>query len=220
MNMKTKWKVVVVVLVGLSALAYLGTHLRNPISDARTFGGQQDGPQKSMAVQRDKEATTKRVDLGDGVELIETSESRNGEVVSRYTKVTRKGETLLTCSWVTQLGKGIRTYYHDGKEVVSEVLDKDGGVEMLILVGTGRTPIEVFERKKDGTILPVGSDRLDEMKKGAKLISETFGPIVEAARKGTDEQRMRGLVEDAVEKAKDATNQSSGNKRDSGKRSP
>jgi len=103
---------------------------------------------------------------------------------------------------------------------VSEVFDEDGRAEMLILLGPGGTPIEIFERKKDGTILPVGCDRLVEMKKGAKLISETFGPIVEAARTGTDEQRMRGLVEDAVQKTKEATNQSSANKRDSENRSP
>ncbi len=103
--MKTKWKLVLVVLVGLSALAYLGTHLRNPIFSAPTFGGQQDGPQNSTAVQPHKQAATNRVDLGDGLELIETFESRNGEVVSRHTKVTRNGETLLTCSSVAQLGK-------------------------------------------------------------------------------------------------------------------
>jgi hypothetical protein len=147
--------------------------------------------------------------LGDGLELIETAESKNDEVSSRHVKVTRGGETVLTCSSVTQLGKGIRTYYHDGKEVVSEILDKEAGVEMLILVGTDRMPIEVFERKKDGTVLPVGSDRLAEIKKGVKLISKTFGPVAEAAMKGTDEQEMRRLVGDAVRKARKAGQQPS-----------
>jgi hypothetical protein len=210
--MKMKANAIIGLLVTFVALACVGTLLRTPISRAPRIAVWQDGSRKLVAGRDEKPATAKHLVLGDGVELWDTAESRGGEVVSRHTKVTRNGETLLTCSSVAKLRKAIRTYYHDGKEILSEVLDEDGNVETLILVGKDQTPLEVYERKKDGTTLPVGSERLKEMQKGEHLIRETFRPIARAVRDGTDERQIRDLVEDAVKKTREAAETSPGDK--------
>jgi hypothetical protein len=195
--------------VVLTRILFLSVCLLAGLFIVLTFGDQTFGPKDGQGGKghQASEDRTKinRVDLGNGLELTETVESNNGETLSQFVKVTRNGETLVTWSSVKNLGQGMRTYYHNGKEVMSEVFGKDGAIEMIILVGPDRTPIEVFERKKDGTTLPVSSEQLEKLKDQVKLIDETFGPIAEAVRKRSDQQKMQKLVEDAVEKAQKAS---------------
>ncbi len=199
--MKMKTKLLLGSFLCFCAFICIAIYLHTPSTNGSTFQDEQDAPPIQPG--------TRRVDLGDGLELVETVECENGEVLYRRGKVTREGETLLVYTLIPSLGMGTRDYYHDGKEVASEVLDKDGRVKGVILMDTDGMMIEAFERQKDGIILPLGCEGLEEMKKAGRLIDETFGPIVEAAKKGTaDEQEIRGLVEDAVKKAKKAAEQS------------
>ena len=204
--MKVKTKVLLGLFLCFCAFMCIATYLHTPSTNGSTFGDEQDAPPIQPG--------TRRVDLGDGLELVETVECENDELLCRRGKVTRQGETLLEYSSIPSLGIDLRQYYHNGKEVVSEALDEDGRLETLILTDTDGMMIEAFERQKDGTILPLGSKRLEEMKRAGKLIDETFGPIVEAAKKGNaDEQEIRGLVEDAVKKTEKAAEQSSRHKK-------
>jgi hypothetical protein len=84
---------------------------------------------------------------------------------------------------------------------VGEVFDKDGRVETLILLDNNGSMAEVFERKNDGTIRPVGSGRLKEIKEAVAFVHETFAPIVDGAMKGTEKKEMLRLIEDAARKA-------------------
>jgi hypothetical protein len=152
---------------------------------------------------------TKNVDLGGGISLTEVvAESDNGEVRQRATTITRNGKRVMVTLWNKATKDRARetfarSYWHDGKLVLSEG-DEDGNgiLDLLILYDDVGMPIEAFDEKKDGTLFPLSKDRVEKIRKEYGFMLETMTPIVQGAKKGVTEQEGRRLIEDAVTRAK------------------
>jgi hypothetical protein len=71
--------------------------------------------------------------------------------------------------------------------------DKDGdGHFESVAVLKDLIPIEMFERSKNGTITPIDTAKLEEIRKNSKIFVEGFGAMVDIV-KGTNEQEKAAL---------------------------
>jgi hypothetical protein len=183
----------------------LSLHIHATRAGETSSEDQQIEPQDRPETQQHPQTLStkiKHIDLGEGIESNEYTETEGTQIVSRVVKTTRDGELLCTDSSVKKLGQGVRMYYHNGKPVLGEVYNKDGIVEMLILVSEDGMPTEVFERKADGSTLPVGKNKLEQMKSGVRVIFETFGPVAEAVRKRENRSEIKKKIKDSIDRAK------------------
>ena len=158
---------------------------------------------KNRNVDRKEDETRKiiRTDLGGGLESITVIHFENGQVFATLKKFKRHGTVVMSYASHPTLGKGMRSYYQNGKAVMYEEFDDDGRIGMLMLLDADGSPAEVFERRKDGTTLPVGTERLKEFKEGVNFIEDVFGPIANAVKKGNEEEAQR-LIREAIEERK------------------
>src|SRR5690606_25601215 len=102
-------------------------------------------PEAQSATGADDESReTKRIDLGEGLELVETTFYRDGKLAARV-KTYRRAGTLIMAQYSVSLGASdVIHYYRHGKEILSEFVDKDE--HLMIVSDENGTPIEVYER--------------------------------------------------------------------------
>lgn len=156
-------------------------------------------PESQSATGADDESReTKRIDLGEGLELVETTFYREGKLAARVKTYKRAG-TLIMAQYSVSLGAtDTINYYRHGKAILSEFVDKDE--HLMIVSDENGTPIEVYERHKDGTTAPVSSKKLRQLQKEHKFMEAIFAPIANAAQHG-DEAKALKHVDDAIERA-------------------
>ena len=142
-----------------------------------------------------------RVDLGGGLELEELTEFRDGKVVLIGKTFKRHGVVIMDHISHPELGDEVRTYCLNGQPILGEEIGDDGRVETLAVMEADGTLAEVFERNKDGHMVPVSTDRLEASRRAWRFMEDTFGPVVEAAQKGETE-RASQLIDEAIEKAR------------------
>ncbi len=142
-----------------------------------------------------------RVDLGGGLELEELTEFRDGKVVLIGKTFKRHGVVIMDHISLPELGDEVRTYCLNGQPILGEEIGDDGRVETLAVMEADGTLAEVFERNKDGHMVPVSTDRLEASRRAWRFMEDTFGPVVEAAQKGETE-RASQLIDEAIEKAR------------------
>jgi len=133
---------------------------------------------------------TKHIDMGDGVVLTEVvCESRNGEVWLRTSIIKQDSKPLLMKSWqkLSANNKSGETngqyFYRDGKMLLCQAdQDGDGLTDLLIVFDHAQLPLQAFDVKQNGLLLPLKGDRLRKVKKDWQMICEIINPIIEDAK--------------------------------------
>jgi len=136
-----------------------------------------------QTTQAGKTTVTKETELEEGVRKRDAEIRRDvdGVVISRYGKVLRGNEVIFAYSWDKAYGQGGRSYYHSGKELLCEAdEDGDGVSDLLIFFDSKHVPIEVFTRGKDGSVLPVSSQRLESIRRAYEAFDNVIGPAIDA----------------------------------------
>ncbi len=141
-----------------------------------------------------------RVDLGGGLELEELTEFKDGKVTLIGKTFKRHGVVIMDHISLPELGDEVRTYYSNGQPILGEGIGDDGRVETSLVMKADGTPIEAFERNKDGDMVPISSDRLHTWIRMYHLVEDTITSIAEAGQQG-DEERASQLIDEAIEKA-------------------
>jgi hypothetical protein len=168
---------------------------------AREEGQGKESTNRNVNRKEDEGRKIIRSDLGGGLESIAVIHFENGQVFATLKEFKRHGTVVMSYASHPTLGTGMRSYYQNGKVVMNEEFDNEGRIGMLILLDADGSPTEIFERLKDGTTLPISSERLEDIKKGGKLAKEMFGPIADAVLR-EDQKEAKRLISEAIEELK------------------
>jgi hypothetical protein len=168
-----------------------------------------DGERSATEANR-RPPETKRIDLGDGLELTERREFQDGKVAALLKTYRRNGRIVMTHDAIPDAKHEFRTYYRDGKQILSEEYDGNGNIFRLYVTADDGSPSELFERQIDGTTAPVSSKTLEKAKQAFSFIKRTFTPIAEAAKEG-DKKAFRKHLDAAINEVEDARKAASEN---------
>jgi|GEM_PF-4159736 len=164
------------------ALVFICICLKDLVFDvsAREEGQGKESKNRNVDRKEDETRKTIRSDLGGGLESIAVIHFENGQVFSTLKKFKRHGTVVMSYASHPSIGKGMRSYYQNSKAIMYEEFDNDGRIGMLMLLDADGSRTEIFERRKDGTTLPISTERLEEIKQGGTLAKEMFGSIANA----------------------------------------
>lgn len=190
----TKLKCVAIKLVAVLAVSILATPL---IATAEETGG------KNVAAAgiEDKPPESKQIDLGDGLVLKEYREFKQGKVVTLIKTYERNGETIMQHTSMPGTANDMRSYYRDGKEVLSEQVDDKGRVVSLVVSRDDGSWYELFERQDDGAIAPISTAKLQQARKQFEFMTKNFTPFADAVQKG-DKKEADERLDSMIEKIK------------------
>ena len=173
--------------------------LQIPLLGVPTYGqNSTNARQQSRIAGEDRAPVTKRVDLGDGLELVETIEFRGDRPATTLKTFKRMGHVVMTHTISPSVGANFRTYYRNGKEILTEQIDQKGRIVTLYVTDDKSAPIEIFQRQEDGTTMPIGSMELAKAKGMFGLVNKYFEPVAEAVSRGDEKQAME-RVKDAMD---------------------
>jgi hypothetical protein len=198
----TKSKCVAIELVAIFAVSILAAPF---MATAEETGGKS----ATAAGKEDKPPESKRIDLGDGLVLKEYREFKKGKVVVLIKTYERNGETIMRQT--SMPGENdMWTLFRDGKEVVSQQIDDKGRVVNLVVSRDDGSWHEIFERQIDGAVAPIGTARLQQVRKHTDFMRKNFTPFADAVKKG-DKKEADVRLDSMIEKIKagefDATDQ-------------
>jgi hypothetical protein len=96
----------------------------------------------------------------------EVSMRDDGRINFVFEKYFRDGQMIYASSLEKDKNRTVRSYHYKEKLVVMEG-DEDGDkfFETMILFNEDEEPVEAFERKKDGTVMPFSKEKLEALKK-------------------------------------------------------
>ena len=146
-------------------------------------------------------------DLGSGIKVLEAEKryGENGRQLLRSVTVTRDKQKMILFVETLRDSKresASRFYLHNGSTVLQEAdEDGDGFFELTVFYDKDGLLTEMFERKKDGTVLPVSSSRLEESKRADKDLTKFVAPLKEIADKGIRGPAAKKIIEGMIEKA-------------------
>jgi len=192
--MMTKSKRVAIELVAVFAVSILATPLIALAEEA-------DGKSATATGKEDKSRDSKRIDLGDGLVLEEYREFKKGKVVTLIKTYERNGETIMQHTSMPGTANDMRSYFRDGKEVLSEQVDDKSRVVSLVVSRDDGSWYELFERQDDGAIAPISTAKLQQARKQFVFMRKNFTPFAEAAKKG-DKKEADERLESMIEKIK------------------
>lgn len=157
-----------------------------------------------------QETTVTQLRGGARLTLVERK-SECGKVLRRSTALARGEETILHTMWYNRKEAHrrnwpalMRSYFHDGTLILSETyMDNDGNSDVLVLHDDTGVPLQGFDIKNDGILIPWSQERMEEEMKGYELLSETMTFIFEGVEQGVSEKEFRERLEDAVERLRE-----------------
>ena len=157
-----------------------------------------------------QETTVTQLRGGARLTLVERK-SECGEVLRRSTALARGEETILHTMWFNRKEAHhrnwpalVRSYFHEGTLILSETyMNNDGNSDMLVLYDDTGVPLQGFDIKNDGILIPWSQERMEEEMKDYELLSEIVTPVFEGVKQGVSEKEFRGLLEDAVERIRE-----------------
>lgn len=187
----TKSKCVAIEFVAVFAMSILAAPLMATAEET-------SGKSATAAGKVDKSRESKRIDLGDGLVLEEYREFRKGKVVTLIKTYERNGETIMQHTSMPGIAKDMRSYFRDGKEVLSEQVDDKGRVVSIVVSRDDGSWYELFERQDDGAIAPISTAKLQQARKQFEFMRKNFTPFAEAVKKGNKkeaDERLDSMIE-------------------------